>query len=166
MTTETTVTGARSVRRNGGQGWQVIGDLVRVKTTAEDTGGAFEVFEVAAPPGLGAPLHRHGPAETFYVLEGRFRFPREDGTAAEAGPGEAVVLPSGAIHTYENVGDGPGRFLVVAAPAGLGAFFAELGTPVADDVEAPAPLQGPPDVGRILEVCGRHGIEIVGGPPA
>jgi quercetin dioxygenase-like cupin family protein len=166
MTTQTTTAGAHTVRREGGPGWQVIGDLVRVKTTAEDSGGAYEMFEIVAPPGPGAPPHRHAVAETFYVLEGRFRFPREDGTAAEAGPGDAVVVPSGAFHTYENVGDVPGRFLVVAAPAGLGAFFAELGTPVADDVEAPAPLQGPPDVGRILEVCGRHGIEIVGGPPA
>jgi hypothetical protein len=45
------------------------------------------------------------------------------------------------------------------------AFFAELGEP-AEGLTAPRPLNGPPDARRILAVTGRHGIEMLGGPPA
>jgi hypothetical protein len=34
-----------------------------------------------------------------------------------------VGIPRGVEHTWQNIGAGPGRFLVVTAPAGLERFF-------------------------------------------
>jgi hypothetical protein len=38
--------------------------------SAAQTSGAYNVFKVTVAPGGGTPLHRHFPAETFYVLDG------------------------------------------------------------------------------------------------
>ena len=44
------------------------------------------------------------------------------------------------------------------------AFFAELGTD-ATGLREPVPMDGPPDVERVLQVTAKHGIELLGGPP-
>ena len=60
---------------------------------------------VVAPHVAGPPQHRHAQHdEGFYVLAGTFRFTvGED--QYDAGPGTWVIVPTGAPHTFANVGD-------------------------------------------------------------
>src|SRR5271166_1679649 len=62
---------------------------------------------------------------------------------------------------HQDCGDaGPGRTLLIPAPAGFVRFVAELGEEVTQ-VVLPEPT--PPDPGRIAEVAAAHGIHIL--PP-
>lgn len=46
------------------------GDVVTIKLTGQETGGAFALLETVTPPGAGPPPHvHHREDETFYVLE-------------------------------------------------------------------------------------------------
>jgi quercetin dioxygenase-like cupin family protein len=109
----------------------VPGIPIIVRARAEETGGAFEVYEVGVPgerAGLGAgpPPHTHREhEEAFYVLEGEFEFFLGDDHAA-APTGTLIVVPRGTRHHFRGT---PGsRLLVVAIPGGLAGFFEELGT--------------------------------------
>lgn len=48
--------------------------------------------------------------------------------------GTTLHIPAGVVHSGENVGDGPGRRLLVFTPAGMEHFFREAGaaTPAAE----------------------------------
>jgi hypothetical protein len=70
----------------------------------------------------------------------------------------------GTVHTYKCVGANPGKMLVLASPAGLEDFFAELGT-LAIDRDHPPVVTTPPDFGWMVGVAAKHGIEVTG-PPA
>jgi hypothetical protein len=54
--------------------------------------------------------------------------------------------------------------LVLATPAGLERFFAELGEPAVDREHPPVP-SGPPDIERMMAITAKYGIEVVGPPP-
>jgi len=69
----------------------VVGDLITLKLTSEDTGGAFSLFEGTIPPGGGPPPHvQHREDESFYVLEGEFEFLVGEDTIP-AGAGSCVL---------------------------------------------------------------------------
>jgi quercetin dioxygenase-like cupin family protein len=92
----------------------------------EQTNGALVVADVAVPPGEGPPLHVHSREdETIYVLEGDLRVKLGDELSATP-PGSFVFIPRGMAHTFQNVGEQPGRILVTFAPAGMEAFFDRL----------------------------------------
>src|SRR5215207_2740353 len=63
-----------------------------VKASAEQTGGAFEVFEVEAPALPSGPLHRSPWAGTIYLLEGNVMTRFEDGQVALS-PGSSMTIP-------------------------------------------------------------------------
>ena len=113
----------RSVRMPGGR-------LVTTKVAAERTGWAYSLFEVEVGTGGGeAPHVQHREDEYIYVIDGRFDFLVE-GAASEAGPGTHLYVPRGALHAYENAGDGEGRLLVVHTPGGSQeSFLAAAGEP-------------------------------------
>ena len=101
----------RSVRMPGGR-------LVTTRVAAERTGWAYSLFEVEVGMGGGeAPHIQHRGDEYIYVIEGRFDFLVE-GVASEAGPRTHLYVPRGALHAYENAGEGTGRLLVVHKPGG------------------------------------------------
>jgi len=114
----------RSVRMPGGR-------LFTTKVAAERTGWAYSLFEVEVGTGGGeAPHVQHREDEWLYVLEGRFDFLVED-VASEARPGTHLYVPRGALHAYENAGEGTGRLLVVHTPGGSQeSFLAAAGEPV------------------------------------
>jgi len=64
----------------------------------------------------GAPLHRHTYEEACVVHEGRGAY-TIDGTLAEAGAGEIVLVPAGVPHKFVNTDDGPLRQTAVHAAA-------------------------------------------------
>ena len=132
-------TGIAVVRPGEGRSRWMLGALIDLLVTGEDSGGAFALWEQSEPPGSGPPPHVHTREhETFYVLEGEYAFFGEQGRV-EAGPGSLVFVPKGAVHTTRNVGKGPGKMLVLVAPAGFEGFFLEAGDPVADRAAAPPP---------------------------
>ena len=47
------------VRRDEGDARWWFGNLVVIKTTADETAGRLTIVEVTAPPGLEVPLHVH-----------------------------------------------------------------------------------------------------------
>jgi len=139
----------RSVRMPGGR-------LFTTKVAAERTGWAYSLFEVEVGTGGGeAPHVQHRENEWLYVLEGRFDFLVED-VASEAGPGTHLYVPRGALHAYENAGEGTGRLLVVHTPGGSQeSFLAAAGEPTT----GPADRPGQNHRGFAL-LAAEHGIEI------
>ena len=90
------------------------------------SGGGFELFEEVRPSPGGPPPHVHRDRdETFYVVEGRYVFTR--GTdEVEVGPGQVIFVPRGTRHHFRTL-VAPSRTLIIIAPAGLEAFFREMG---------------------------------------
>lgn len=95
-----------------------------MKVSGTDTAGAFAVFEVPTVPFAGRPLHLHYTEnEWFYTLDGEHHFQVGD-KIHHLAPGGSIFSPKMIPHTWQNVGDSPGRMLTLVQPAGrLEAFF-------------------------------------------
>ncbi|HEX7471834.1 MAG TPA: cupin domain-containing protein [Candidatus Limnocylindrales bacterium] len=94
------------------------------------TSDAFELFEEVRATRGGPPPHVHRERdEAFYVLEGRYVFVRER-EEIEILPGEFIFVPRGTRHGYRTL-EAPARTLIIIAPAGLEAFFREMGVRLA-----------------------------------
>jgi mannose-6-phosphate isomerase-like protein (cupin superfamily) len=124
--------------------------------TGEQTGGRYVRATAIAPVGdPGPPLHYHeNEDECFLVQEGRMSF-YIDGEWNEVEPGTLVFVPKGVVHSLKNVGDTPARTLFSALPAGFEIFFTRC--------EAEFKKPGGPDMSRIVEIAGEHGIRFVQG---
>jgi quercetin dioxygenase-like cupin family protein len=128
------------------------------KVRAEHTRGDFVLLEASVVPGGGPPPHVHlREDEMFYVLEGELTFVHEDATFA-AGPGSAVFLPRGKVHTFTNRTNKAARALVWASPSNFEAFMMEFGVPCAGSPNPP-PFD-PAMLGRLLAASARYGLEI------
>ncbi len=77
--------------------------------TAALTAGVAEL-----EPGGWLALHRHAPAEIYYVLEGR-GIVTLDGVEHEVSAGSAVFIPGNVEHGSRNAGDTPLRVLYAFA---------------------------------------------------
>ncbi len=136
-----------------------LGTLMIRKTDAETTGGAFEVIEELAAPGVSPLWHVHQREdEYFYLLEGRVTYYIGDQVIA-AEPGALVYLPRGIAHTFRIEGTEPARLLEIVSPAGLWEFFTEMGEPAR---QRTLPLMQPPDATKLRSVAARYGIEMLG----
>ncbi len=131
-----------------------VGGHITFKARGDQTQGAVFAVESVIAPGEGPPLHVHPEMdEVWYVLEGRFRVKLDDKTE-DAEPGTFVFIPRGVAHTWQNVGDAPGRFLAIVTPAGLERFF-ERFAEVADDV---------PRLDAFRTIGSETGMDVVGPP--
>lgn len=141
-------------------------ELVTRKVTAEQTGGAYSLFEVAvAPEGGSAPHVQHREDECFWVLEGRFGFVIE-GDMIEANPGTLIYVPKGTLHAFRNADEMTGRLLVSQTPGGAyEGFVEEVGEPATGEATPPAteepPEEPPNNAERRAAVGAAHGIEMV-----
>ena len=128
---------------------------VRFLVTGEQGGGSVAVFELAVPNGqrLTAPAHSHDHyEETIYGIDGVLTW-TVDGRSIEVGPGQALCIPRGAVHRFDNNGSRDVRALCVITPAALGPqYFREAAAVIA------AAGGGPPDRSRMAEVMLRHGL--------
>jgi quercetin dioxygenase-like cupin family protein len=133
--------------------YETLGILMRFRVFPDEVMGKYCVVEMVVPAGCGAPPNRHpGESESFYVLEGQLDFIVE-GEARRLGAGDHVVIPEGGLHAFAATGPAPARILVLNAPGHMHVrFFTELGRPVPDGTALPAPLDGPPDIARVLAV--------------
>lgn len=139
-----------------GESVWLVGDLIEVKLSAEYTGGAYSMIEETSPPGGGPPPHLHrNEDEAFCVLEGEVEFLLGEGTIP-ASEGTCVHIPKDTLHTFRNVGAAPSRVLGVLTPGGFERFFLEAGEPATEGASGP---EGEPDVGRIVEIGQRYGVE-------
>ena len=152
--------GVTHVPPGEGRSLWVLGELVTYKTTSEQTGGAYSLFEVTTQPGAGPPPHvQHREDESFYVLEGEYEF-LDDGATMRVSAGSLIYVPRGNLHAHKNVGTTIGRLLVSQTPGGLHErFFEELGEEAWDKTKPPAP-EGPPDVKKVGATAAEYGIEI------
>lgn len=133
-----------------------VGPLaVRFLLTAEDSNGTIAAFELVVPAAvrLMAPAHSHDHyEETIYGVEGVTTW-TVDGKPVEVGPGQALCIPRGAIHRFENLGSQDAKAVCVITPAVLGPdYFREA----AEVVNAAA--GGPPDRAKMMEIMRRHGL--------
>jgi quercetin dioxygenase-like cupin family protein len=116
--------------------------------------GSVAVFEFDVPAGAKvAAAHSHnGYEETIYGLEGVLTWTIE-GTPTDVGPGEALFIPRGAVHHFDNTRDVDAKALAIVTPGILGPdFFRE----VAAILDAAA--GGPPDLAALSVVMRRHGL--------
>jgi quercetin dioxygenase-like cupin family protein len=135
-----------------------IGPLnIRFLVTGDDTHGSASVFEFCVPVGqkLAAPAHKNNAYEEIvYGIEGILTWTVE-GTSIEVGPGQALCIPRGAVHRFDNLGSKDAKQLAVISPAIMGpAYFREA----AEVVRAAA--GGPPDREKMMDVFRRHGMTL------
>ncbi len=70
------------------------------------------ILEIDAPPGLATGTHAHQGDEHHVVLTGRWRMTQGD-HVVELGPGDYLAWDPAVPHDVQNVGDEPGRILVI-----------------------------------------------------
>jgi quercetin dioxygenase-like cupin family protein len=127
---------------------------VRFLVEAADSNGSASVFECFVPADSKMPApHSHDAfEETIYGLEGVTTW-SVDGRPLDISPGEAVCIPRGAVHGFENDGTEDAKFLAISTPGVMTPdYFREI-----HDVLASNP-EGPPDLAKIAEVMRRYGL--------
>ena len=136
-----------------------VGELaIRFLIEGDESAGSVAVFEFDVPAGSKvAAAHSHdGYEETIYGLEGALTWTLE-GIPTDIGPGEALCIPRGAVHQFDNRGDADAKALAIVTPGILGPdYFRE----VAAILDAAA--GGAPDLAAIGVVMRRHGLTPVG----
>jgi quercetin dioxygenase-like cupin family protein len=132
-----------------------VGDMtIRYLVEGDQSAGAVAIFEFDVPTRAKvAAAHSHDEyEETIYELEGVLTW-TVDGTPTELAPGEALCIPRGAVHRFDNRGEVDARALAIVTPGILRAdYFRE----VAAVLDAAA--GGPPDLTAVGDVMRRHGI--------
>jgi mannose-6-phosphate isomerase-like protein (cupin superfamily) len=137
---------------SNGKVFDVFGDHLTVKLAGEEVSDRYCILESTTEPGAGPPMHvHHRENESFYVLEGEFEF-HIGGRVVHAAAGSFLFGPRHIPHRFQNVGLTRGRLLIVAEPAGVEHFFAEL---------SHAFVGGHPNMDRVGELCQKYEIEFV-----
>lgn len=147
---------AADVRVNPSDETIHLGPLaVRFLLTGADTGGSIGLFELTVPAAqrLAAPAHSHDHyEETIYGVEGVLTW-TVDGKQIDVGPGQALCIPRGAIHRFDNTGAQKATALCAITPAAIGPqYFREA----AEVIKAAA--GEPPDRVKMGEIMRRHGL--------
>jgi quercetin dioxygenase-like cupin family protein len=130
------------------------GLVVRFLVTGEDSNGSLAAFELFVPGAqrLPAPAHSHDHyEETIYGVEGSLTW-TVDGKPIDVGPRQALCIPRGAIHRFDNNGTRDAKALCVITPAAIGPQYFR---------EAFALLNaasGGPDKAKMIEIMRRHGL--------
>jgi quercetin dioxygenase-like cupin family protein len=128
---------------------------VRFLITGEDSSGSIAAFELVVPAAqrLAAPAHSHDHyEETIYGIAGVLTW-TVDGQQIDVGPGQALCIPRGAVHRFDNNRDEDVTALCVITPAAIGPqYFRES----AEVINAAA--GGPPDRAKMAEIMLRHGL--------
>jgi quercetin dioxygenase-like cupin family protein len=114
-----------TLRYDEGQRLQSMGAQITVKATSQQTSGAFNLFNVACPPGFATPLHIHYTEDVaVYVLEGRLTF-FWGSEMKEAVAGSYFFQPRGTPHGFRVEGGVPAQILYLTVPAGFDCFVFE-----------------------------------------
>src|SRR5712691_6836754 len=150
--------------KDEGEAYWLLGMLQTIKIGRDDTAGQYGLLEIVVPAGVGSPWHVHPEEdEWFYVLEGELTFWVAD-TSLSLTAGSFAFGPKGVPHTFYAEAGGA-RALVGFAPMQFEGFQREVGEPATERV-LPPPLQGHPDMERLLPIAERNGMVILGPPRA
>jgi quercetin dioxygenase-like cupin family protein len=136
------------------------GGLHTWKLTAEDTDGAFFMFEDVMGHGKTTPLHLHPEAdETVYVLEGEILV-NVDGIESRIGAGGLSFTPKGVPHAFLVVSD-RARLLSMQSPATGQAFYRGASEPATEDTSETV------DIARVQASATENprGVKLLGPPP-
>ena len=133
-----------------------IGPLVvRFLITGDDGNASVALFELTVPAmqRLAGPAHSHDHyEETIYGIEGVLTW-TVDGKAIEVRPGQALCIPRGAVHRFDNNDTQDVRALCAMTPAAIGPQFFRESAAVIN-----AAAGGPPDRVKMAEIMRRHGL--------
>lgn len=128
---------------------------VRFLLTGDNSTGSIAAFELIVPAArrLAAPAHGHDHyEETIYGIAGVLTW-TVDGKQIDVGPGQALCIPRGAIHRFDNNGGQDVKALCMITPAAIGPrYFREA----AEVINAAS--GGPPDLAKMAEIMIRHGL--------
>lgn len=128
---------------------RVVGEVMRVLATTEQTGGAYEIFEMHAPEGSGSPPHAHPWSEAYFMLEGEADV-YIDGAHMTASAGSFFQIPAGTTHTHR-IRSKNARLVVITSPAGASRFFSELDAETAGSCE---------DMDKVIGIAVKHGFSV------
>src|SRR5215472_5213217 len=129
--------------------------VVRFLITRENSSGSVAAFELFVPSAqrLTAPAHSHDHyEETIYGIDGVLTW-LVDGRQIDVGPGQALCIPRGAIHRFDNHGSRDVKALCVITPAAIGPRYFRESAGVSN-----AAAGGPPDRAKLAEIMLRHGL--------
>ncbi|MGH9408650.1 MAG: cupin domain-containing protein [Vicinamibacterales bacterium] len=145
MTTNHSFTPYRTTHNPAGHGPHhlMLGTVaVSRLLSSEQSGGQLSLVELIGAPGSGPGPHIDSWRETFYVLEGELTFRVDENEGVRtivARTGDVVSIPIGVGHAFSVTGRTPARYLMGGTAAGIDAFFADAGEPIAS-----ATLPSPP----------------------
>ncbi len=128
---------------------------VRFLVTGDNASGSIALFELTVPAAqrLAAPSHSHDHyEETIYGIQGVLTW-TVDGTQIDVGPGEALCIPRGAVHRFDNHSSHDVKALCAITPAAIGPQYFREAAAVID-----AAAGGPPDRIKMAEIMRRHGL--------
>lgn len=96
----------------------ISGELITIRTGAQDTDGALLEWELVLAPGGRVPSSHAHPEqqERFTIVDGRLRM-RVAGKRMVLGPGDTAIIPPGTVHGFANAGTTPVRAIVETRPA-------------------------------------------------
>ncbi len=83
-----------------------------------------------------------------------------NGQKIELGPGQALCIPRGAIHCFDNNTSRDVKALCVITPAAIGPQYFRETAAVFNSAAG-----GPPDRAKMLEIMRRHGLTPAPPPP-
>ena len=149
-----------------GEAFWLLGMLQTIRIGRDDTDGQYGLLEIVVPTGLGSPWHVHPDEdEWFYVLDGELTFYVGD-TRLSLQAGSFAFGPRGVPHTFIAEPPHGARALVGFQPMLFEGFLREVGVPAPERV-VPPPMEGHPDMARLIPIAARNGFEILGppGPP-
>ncbi len=128
----------------------VLGTQVTVLAAASEI-GAYGITHQQGEEGTGAPPHKHGWDEAFFVLTGEILFQYGDDKCL-CSPGTLVHVPRNTVHAF-TYGSGGGSMLEFSSRESRAA---EMFTEVDAEIDPAAP-----DIPRALDILRRNGVTVV-----
>lgn len=153
---ETRVTQTIDLHVNPSEETIRVGPLtVRFLLTGQNSTGSVAAFELTVPGAQRLPASAHSHhhyEETIYGVDGLLTW-TVDGKQIDVEPGQAICIPRGAIHRFDNNGIQDSKALCVITPAAIGPQYFREAAQVINEAAG-----GPPDRARMAEVMRRHGL--------
>ena len=141
--------------------WFMTAHLI-ILLEQQDNPDGLSIIEHRMAKDFAPPLHvHHDEDETFFILDGDFRFQR-DGVVLHAGRGDTIYLPRGSVHGFRVLSE-QGRCLTMTH----GRFEDMVRAAALPAARDGLPEQVPPTLEQqqaLASICAAHGIDLLGPP--
>ncbi|QMU28166.1 cupin domain-containing protein [Adhaeribacter radiodurans] len=140
------------VHQSQGKNFYLLGHSITTIFSQQTTQGAYYVFEVVTPPGLGLPPHMHEREDEFiYLVEGKLEILLGEKTFL-AQAGASIFFPKGVAHAFQNASSKAAKAIFTVVPgANFEAFFTKLA----------ALPPGTPDLPQIIAIFAEYGMQVL-----